>query len=374
MGKEDAKKRPTSKKKLKSKVTNSTERSGNEAGNGKRRKPSSTEENEYLLQVMDLKATCPDWNNLFSKFIDEDRRILQWQHASAMGEPLMNTFAWAVPSDAAIKLLTKFSPLVEMGAGKGYWAHLVQKQGGYVKPFDITVPAKSEAWTKVYKGTPESILTPAVAENKRAPLADLNLFLCYPDQGNEVGLPSVDFFQTLTDDHNNFGQGLSSASRLEMGGGYVIHVGELLVTGCVSGAPQAPWGRTSSPDFQQRLYADYHCVLTLPLESFPFSRDFLTVWKRTVMFDAQDMEFDDVGDSGGEGSVDEGDNEEEISDVMHGKTLGGGGDDDSVDDLEDEEEENEDEWADIPDEERLPHTVVATAAPCMQHLLRDVQV
>ena len=36
-----------------------------------------------------------------------------------------------------------------MGAGKGYWAHLVQKQGGYIMPFDITVPKKKEAWTKV---------------------------------------------------------------------------------------------------------------------------------------------------------------------------------------------------------------------------------
>jgi len=291
-----------------------------------------------------------------------------------MGEPLLNKYAWAVPSNAAIKLLTKFSPLVEMGAGKGYWAHLVQQQGGYVKPFDITVPAKSEAWTKVYEGTPESILSPAVAKNKHAPLADLNLFLCYPDQGNEVGLPSIDAFQTLTDDHNNFGQGTSIATGSGMGGGYVIHVGELLVTGCVSGAPQAPWGRTSSSDFQQRLYADYHCVLTLPLESFPFSRDFLTVWKRTVLFDAQDMEFDEAGGSGGEGSDEEdeddeeGEEEKEAAGVVQKKTPAINDEDE-----DNEGEENDDEWADIPDEERLPHTVKAIAAPCMQQLLRDVQ-
>lgn len=36
-----------------------------------------------------------------------------------------------------------------MGCGKGYWAHLVQQRGGYVTPFDITVPADGEAWTKV---------------------------------------------------------------------------------------------------------------------------------------------------------------------------------------------------------------------------------
>jgi hypothetical protein len=73
-------------------------------------------------------------------------------------------------------------------------------------------------------------------------------------------------------------------------------VSELLTTGCASGAPKAPWGRTSSPEFQERLYKNYHCVFSLPLESSPFSRDFITVWKRTVMFNASDLIFNDLGD------------------------------------------------------------------------------
>jgi hypothetical protein len=255
------------------------------------------------------------------------------------------------------------------------------------------------AAVQVSKGTPQSILSPAVAENPRAPLSSLNLFLCYPDQGSEVGLPSLDAFQTLTDEHNNCGQGweireeeasgVSSTSKecaagvgVGVGGGFIVHVGELLVTGCISGAPQAPWGRTSSADFQQRLYSDYHCVLTLPLVSFPFSRDFLTVWKRTVMFDAQNMEFDDDND-GDEDSGDEEDEGEEESDShqrkkrkMSREDVDEDGEDEEEEegeegegDDEDEMEENEDEWADIPADERLPHTMQPTAAPCMQHLL-----
>jgi hypothetical protein len=232
---------------------------------------------------------------------------------------------------------------------------------------------------QVLKGTPESILSPTVAKNKKAPLKDLNLFLCYPDQGNEVGLPSLDAFQELTDEHNNFGQGTSAG----MGGGYVIHVGELLVTGCVSGAPQAPWGRTSSSDFQQRLYADYHCVLSLPLESFPFSRDFLTVWKRTVMFDAKEMEF--LGDTGSDDEeVEDDEDSEEVEDSskQRNNKVKASSDEESNDELNDQEdydedsedgaEENEDEWADIPSDERLPHLVQATVAPCMQKLFNDV--
>jgi hypothetical protein len=39
-------------------------------------------ENEYLLQVLDLKATCADWKNLFSRSIQEDRRMLQCMYCT----------------------------------------------------------------------------------------------------------------------------------------------------------------------------------------------------------------------------------------------------------------------------------------------------
>ena len=64
-------------------------------------------------------------------------------------------------------------------------------------------------------------------------------------------------------------------------GQYVIHVGELLTTGGTLSFPQAPWGRTSSSDFQVTLSEQFHCILSASLPRFPFSRDHITVWKRT---------------------------------------------------------------------------------------------
>ena len=209
---------------------------------------------------------------------------------------------------------------------------------------------------KVHQGTPTSILSPAVSENKQLPLSNLNLFLCYPDQGSDVGLPSLEAYQTLTDCHNQKGQ---------QKGGYIVHVGELLVTGCISGAPQAPWGRTSTPEFQERLYTDYHCVLSIPLESFPFSRDFFTVWKRTAIFDAKNLDFN-------------GDSSEEVEDMEAERSVKKRKPNNEFEDSESEKsgiddvlEENDDEWADIPVDERLPHLAFATAAPCMQHMLNE---
>ena len=45
---------------------------------------------------------------------------------------------------------------------------------------------------------------------------DRNLFLCYPDEGESVGMQCLENFR----------------------GEYIIHVGELMVTGCASGFPQ----------------------------------------------------------------------------------------------------------------------------------------
>ena len=69
--------------------------------------------------------------------------------------------------------------------------------------------------------------------------------------------------------------------HMYMLGQYVIHVGELLTSGGTLSFPQAPWGRTSSSDFQVTLSEEFHCILSASLPRFPFSRDYITVWKRT---------------------------------------------------------------------------------------------
>lgn len=45
-------------------------------------------------------------------------------------------FAWAVPNNEAIQEIVKYSPVIELGAGKGYWASLVVKNGGLINCYD----------------------------------------------------------------------------------------------------------------------------------------------------------------------------------------------------------------------------------------------
>src|SRR3954447_23075729 len=38
-------------------------------------------------------------------------------------------YAWAVPNEEAIDVLVEHSPLIEVGAGRGYWARLAAEAG-----------------------------------------------------------------------------------------------------------------------------------------------------------------------------------------------------------------------------------------------------
>lgn len=128
-------------------------------------------------------------------------------------------------------------------------------------------------------------------------LSDRNLFLCYPDEDRELAWQCLKYFT----------------------GEYIIHVGELISTATLSGGEQAPFGRTTTSSFQVELMASFHCLLTLSLPGFPFSRDCLTVWKRTKWVTGRSGEDDDC-------------------------------------------------WADIPPDEILPHT---RACPQLQFLLSN---
>jgi hypothetical protein len=49
---------------------------------------------------------------------------------------LIKKFSFAVPSEEAITGIIKYSPIIEIGAGNGYWAYLIDKFGGKIEAFD----------------------------------------------------------------------------------------------------------------------------------------------------------------------------------------------------------------------------------------------
>ena len=96
--------------------------------------------------------------------------------------------AFAVPSEEALQLICKYSPLVEMGSGTGYWAKLLQERGADVAPIDVSPPAPGGGpransyhgdcppFTDVRQGDASALAEPRWARHA--------LFLCYPPQAS----------------------------------------------------------------------------------------------------------------------------------------------------------------------------------------------
>lgn len=74
-------------------------------------------------------------------------------------EGLVHEFAWAIPCDAAIAAIVGLGkPVVELGAGNGYWASLIAEAGGTVECYDREPGRhirgeKSKLWHPVSQGT-----------------------------------------------------------------------------------------------------------------------------------------------------------------------------------------------------------------------------
>lgn len=208
--------------------------------------------NEYQLAMEKLNAKIPNYGDFFATDISE--RTKQWNRMDKLWDPLCEKYAWACPDNRALNVLCHFSPLVEIGSGKGYWASLLEKRGADIICYDkYGTDQQGDFWTVVQQGGPEVLLEPSIASR--------NLFLCFPDEEESIAIVSLEKFK----------------------GEYVIHVGELLAgNGTCGSVPQAPWGRTSSAEFQIALASSFHCLYVAKLEArLPFARDCITVWRRT---------------------------------------------------------------------------------------------
>lgn len=80
-------------------------------------------------------------------------------------EPMHNCFACAIPNEEALTVITRHSPIVEVGAGSGYWAALLRARGATVVALDKEPPSEAKlnnsyfhhTFTEVEKGGPEDV-------------------------------------------------------------------------------------------------------------------------------------------------------------------------------------------------------------------------
>ena len=118
-------------------------------------------------------------NPYLAEFNESVRGYILTQYASR--DRLVRKYAWAVPNDAALDALGRLGPIVEVGAGTGYWAKLLQDRGVDVRAFDAKGETRARycdavEHTTVELGGPEVL----------SQFPDRTLFLCWPPLGGEL--------------------------------------------------------------------------------------------------------------------------------------------------------------------------------------------
>jgi SAM-dependent methyltransferase len=142
--------------------------------------PPHIEGNPLLRAWVEIYPEGAPFNSSLRRFHD-DRDPLVFMddliRRNAAREENARRYAWAVPTDEALAAVARRSPLVEVGAGTGYWAALLARLGVDVVAYDAAPPpaanhwhAGASCWFPVEQGGPEKVdLHP-----------DRALFLCWP--------------------------------------------------------------------------------------------------------------------------------------------------------------------------------------------------
>ncbi|CAE7522314.1 LSMT-L [Symbiodinium necroappetens] len=204
--------------------------------------------------------------------------LAQWMHAeavlleelSAMGSEqvsLRQKYAWSLPTEQALEALQRRAPLLEVGAGKGYWASLLRERSVDILAFDsapdprfnpegpeavLEETSKSTRYCEVLEGGVE-----VVQEHQ----AGRTLVLMWPDW---LGLGTY---------------GLECLKAYE--GKELILVGEWRTSTFGSYAPSiSQHGQSFSLEFQKKVESDFCLVERIELPRWPLFLDCLQIFRR----------------------------------------------------------------------------------------------
>ena len=156
-----------------------------------------------------------------------------------------DTYAWAVPNKEAIDTLVKYSPLIEVGAGRGYWAALASSAGADILAFDPDPPDKAEA-NKWHRQPGMFFVVDRAGHEIAGAHPERTLFLCWPPFDLDVAQRTLRTYKGET----------------------VIYVGD---EGHDAGTPA----------FYSELAAHFTRVQVVDIPRWPGIRDRLEVWQRS---------------------------------------------------------------------------------------------
>jgi len=187
-------------------------------------------------------------NELYRIFMSSDSGLPSFYNDMRRIEAVKK-YSWAVPTIGALRAITAYDPIVEMGAGTGYWAYLLQHIGCNIIAYDKNPPDQFHSlsdlnpwhgnitYTEVKKGTPE-ILTSH---------SDRTLFLCWPPYDNSMACQCLHYWE----------------------GEYLVYIGE----DC--------GGVTGNDEFYETLDKKFSLIKVVDIPQWLGIHDRMTIWSRT---------------------------------------------------------------------------------------------
>lgn len=178
---------------------------------------------------------------------------------------LVAEYSWAIPNEKALQTIAAEGPILEVGAGNGYWAWELRKRGVDVLAFDPK-PYKEGQYIEIGPEPPASVADPEIRamlkERNRvyrrkwadveegdhtvvAQHRDRNLFICWPSWGEPWATEAVE------------------RCHAEV----VLFVGEL-------------GGSTGDEGLVPALCRDFKLTKTVEIPNYWGVHDVLTVWRR----------------------------------------------------------------------------------------------
>ena len=98
---------------------------------------------------------------------------------------LVSRYSFAIPDETSLSIISEYSPILEIGAGTGYWGYLLQNRGVDIICYDH----KDPSWEKMWKRKWINIKKGDISKISLYP--DRTLFLCWGDYGSEFGYRAI---------------------------------------------------------------------------------------------------------------------------------------------------------------------------------------
>ena len=181
-------------------------------------------DNPYLEATADITSTGPGY-----------REVENIAEGFRRRETLIEEYAWAIPNPEAIATICAHSPILEVGAGAGYWAKCISEAGGNVLATDVEPPTDRPRWHPVWTADARRVVTD------------------YPHRALLLVWPS-------------YAETWSTETLGRYGGDTVIYVGE------------GRGGCTGDDRFHQMLAEEWTLEATVDIPTYPGIHDRLEVY------------------------------------------------------------------------------------------------